>query len=50
MASIIQEDNIESTEESVKANNVPIAPREVFRFQKSEPDINLEKLESLKCF
>ena len=40
MASINQEHikmkyNHESTEESVRANNVPIAPREDFKFQKS---------------
>ena len=29
----------ESTEESVKANNVPITAKEVFRFQKSESEI-----------
>ena len=39
MASAMQEDYVESTEESVRANNVPIGPREVFRFQKSEADI-----------
>ena len=50
MASIIREDNVESTEESVRANNVPIAPREVFRFQKNEADIQLEKPESLTSF
>ena len=33
----------ESTEESVKANNVPITPREVFRFQKSEGETSLKK-------
>jgi hypothetical protein len=47
MTSIKKDDIKESTQESVRANRVPIAPREVFKFQKSHGAIMSEKPESV---
>ena len=41
--SLINADLDDCTEESVRANNVPIAPREVFKFQKNYSESDIKK-------